>query len=358
MTRLAILILLALSTLAFAEGPNDRQPTDPHSITSASTSDVRPVPVEDLFYSRRASNGSWSSDGKEIVFTTDMTGNQNVWKISANGSFPIQMSYSRESQDSPRFSHDGQSITYRQDSGGNEMWQLLTAPAKGGAAQNRFEHPDAAVEQYEFSPDGSTLAIIYKPKTASSGDIALLDWNSHSVRNVTNEKSPGYQWSIATWFPDGKAILAQRSNPAFTDSSVFRIDIASGHAEELTPHDNEARFDASSLSADGRTALLSSNQKTGSSNIALLDIATRKISWVTNTGWEAGMLTSLRTRNASPTNSTRMDASISIYAIVHRSKCSRANMPEGPTTQQADPDSLVARRLWLLALPPERASSF
>src|ERR1022692_3048765 len=44
---------------------------------------------------------------------------------------------------------------------------------------------------------------------------------------------------------------------------------------------------ASSVSADGRTLLIRSNQKGGYSNVGLLDIATRKPTWVTDVQWDA-----------------------------------------------------------------------
>ena len=335
--RLPILALIALSSFAFAEGPADRQPTDPHSIQSSPNPNARPVPVEDLFYSRRAAGGSWSADGKEIVFTTDMTGNQNVWKLSASGSFPLQMSYSKDSQTTPRFTHDGKWIAYRQDTGGNEMWQLMTVPASGGAVENRLQQPDASVEDYQFSPDGHSLAVLYKTKTGSTIDLALLDWNSHQIRNLTNEKAPGYLWSIAAWMSDGKTILAQRMNPGFTDSSIYLVNVATGKSELITPHDKEALFIAASISPDGRTALVQSNQKTGSFNIALLEIATRKLTWVTNTGWEA------TSPYFSPdghhfTYELNQDGRNDVYLCDRASvKCDRLNMPEGLTGQEASP---------------------
>ncbi len=337
MSRFTLLALLTLSSLVLAQGPNDRQPTDPHSITSSANPDARPVPVEDLFYSRRAGSGAWSADGKEIVFTTDMTGNQNVWKLSASGSFPLQMSYSKETQAGPRFTRDGKWITYRQDNGGNEMWQLMSVPANGGAAENRLKQPEASVEQYEFSPDGNALAVVYKSKTGSTNDIALLDWNSHAVRNLTNEKTPGYLWSIAAWFPDGKSLLAQRVNPGFTDASVYRIDVATGQSENLTPHDKEAQFAANSLAPDGRTALIQSNQKTGSANVALLDIATKKLTWVTNTGWEANAAF-FSPDGKRFTYEVNQDGRNEVFLCERASlKCNRLNMPEGITSQEASP---------------------
>src|SRR5215471_4106698 len=46
--------------LTAADSPNDRQPTDPKSLSSLSNSSARGVPIEDFFYSRRVSSPAWS----------------------------------------------------------------------------------------------------------------------------------------------------------------------------------------------------------------------------------------------------------------------------------------------------------
>jgi dipeptidyl aminopeptidase/acylaminoacyl peptidase len=58
-------------------------------------------------------------------------------------------------------------------------------------------------------------------------------------------------------------------------------------AENLTPHQGTVRYLASSLSPDGATLLVSCDAKGGYMNVALLDVATKKLSWVTDTKWEA-----------------------------------------------------------------------
>jgi dipeptidyl aminopeptidase/acylaminoacyl peptidase len=285
--RLALTVLLVSAAL-FAEGPADRQVTDPHSVNSPNQSGAQPIPIEDLFYTRNVGGGFWSPDGKQIVFGLDMTGNENVWRVNADGSGLTQMVYSRDTQASSRYSRDGRSILYRQDAGGNEMWQLMAIPAEGGAPQNYLNQPgEAAAEDLLYSPDGKTLAIVYKTKTGSTNDIAVLDPATHQVRNITSEKSPGYLWSIAAWMPDSQRLLVQRINPAFTDSNIYLLDVASGKSELLTQHDKEALFFATSVSPDGHTAVIQSNVKNGASNVALLDLASKKLSWVTDTGWEA-----------------------------------------------------------------------
>jgi len=63
--------------------------------------------------------------------------------------------------------------------------------------------------------------------------------------------------------------------------------VSSGSLENVTPHQGEIIYSVSSVSPDGRTLLVTSNEKGGYENVALIDVATQKLTWVTDLKWEA-----------------------------------------------------------------------
>ena len=87
------------------------------------------------------------------------------------------------------WSPDGKWILYQQDFGGHEYYDIFAVPSGGGAPVNLTNTPEISETDPLFSPDGKTLALNYKPKTASSTDIAIMDWNSHQLKKLTNEQS-------------------------------------------------------------------------------------------------------------------------------------------------------------------------
>jgi len=282
------LTLIAAASLAFvfARSPEERVITDPATITSARNAGAHPVPIDDLFFSRGIGGASWSPDGKEIVFTTNLTGRFNLWKVSANGGWPVQLAVSDDRQGSQVWSPDGKWIAWQQDRGGNEAYDIYVEPAAGGVPVDITNTADISETGALFSPDSSRLAIGWKPTKAPTTDIGILDLSTKAVRNVTNEKDPTRSWGTVAWTRDGSTLYANRSNADGTLGEIYRIDLASGRMENLTPNSKVAVF-ASALSPDGKTLLITSNEKGGYDNVALLDVASKAITWVTDLKWEA-----------------------------------------------------------------------
>jgi dipeptidyl aminopeptidase/acylaminoacyl peptidase len=280
--------LLALSGLSSAvSGPNDRQPTDPKSITSVSNANAKPVAIEDLYVTRLIDSAALSPDGAEVALTTNLTGRTNLWKTSATGSWPVQLVYSDDRQIQPMWSPDSQWIAYSQDKGGNELWDVYVISRDGGSPANLTNTPDIREEHPVWSNDGKWIACDVKPKQAPSYDLAIIDVTTHKLRKLTEEKDPQHSWDVIAFSPDNRILYANRTSVGFDDGDTYAVELASGKQTNLTPHEGKQLDLGADISPDGGTILMMSNQEGGYQNVTLFDVTTHKRTWITNTQWEA-----------------------------------------------------------------------
>lgn len=282
-------VILAASLAAFpavaAVATPTRPLTDPRAVASPADPAARPVPLDDLGVTRSAAGAAWSADGQTVFLSTNLTGRFNVWKVAADGGWPVQLAVSDDAQRQLAPSPDGRWLVYAQDKGGDELYDLIAVPTAGGAPMRLTDTPEVREQRPHFSPDGASIAFDIKPKAAPSMNVAVLDVATRTVRQLTNESDPQQQWGVVAWTPDGKAVIANRQNTDQTQGSVWRIDVATGEAKALTPADAKHTTVASDLARDGRTLAVTSDERTGQPHAGLMDLQTGQTRWLKATPW-------------------------------------------------------------------------
>src|SRR5579863_1724037 len=278
--------LVCVSMVAFGDGPEDRKPTDPRAVQSAVQTGALPLPVEALLTTTNVYGFAHSNDGRKLAYISDATGRPNLWIMNADGTGARQLITSNDRQTSARFTHDDTQVVYSQDRGGNEYYDIYVVPVSGGEPRNLTNTSDVSETVRECSPDGKLLAIAIKQKTLPSVNLAVMEWPHGAIRQLTHEADPKASWSENAWSPDGKFLYATRSL-GIDDSDIFRVDVATGKAQKLLDHTGKQLASISAVSPDSRTLLLTSNAKGGYDNVALFDLDSKQLHWLTDTQWSA-----------------------------------------------------------------------
>ena len=278
--------LVCVSIAAFGDGPAERKPTDPHAVTSATQAGSAPLAVEALLTTTYTRGFAHSYDGRKLAYISDATGRPNLWIMNADGTGAKQLIQNNDRQASARFTRDDMQVVYSQDRGGNEYYDIYVVPVSGGEPRNLTNTADVSETVREFSPDGKLLAIGIKQKTLPSVNLGLMEWPGGAIRQLTHETDPKASWTENAWSPDGQFLYATRA-VGIDDSDIFRVDVATGKAEKLLDHAGKQLVRISAVSPDGRMLLITSNEKGGYDNVALLDVDSKKPRWLTDTQWSA-----------------------------------------------------------------------
>lgn len=284
-------MVVGMSTLALSQTLTPpRAITDPKQITAKPDADVEQgeesLSLDRLYMTRQIGDSAWSPDGKSIVFVTNITGRNNLWIVPSEGGWPAQLTVSDQRQTSPAWSPDGKWIAYQSDYDGDEQWDIFLVSPQSGQVVNLTKTREIAEQNPAWSPDGRYLAYIVKPKTASAYEIDIFDTLLRDVKHITSD-TPADKMNVSPiWSRDGKFIIYTQEEAKGTNSNVFIADLASKKSTLLTPHEGELLYSANDLSPDGKKVLTTSNAANGFENVGLLDVASKKISWLTHEKWE------------------------------------------------------------------------
>ena len=289
--RIIIFFTLALLTASQAISQTPTQSasaaiTDPAQITSKQKFDIQPFTVEKLYMTHTIGDSSWSPDDKQIAFVTNITGRNNIWLVSSQSGWPTQLTVSNQRQTFISWSPKGRWIAYNSDYDGNEQWDLFLVSVSNGQVLNLTNTPEISEEGAAWSPDGEKLAYSVKPKQSPNYEIDVIEVLTKKVTHITSNTPAQLSNINAIWSRDGKWIVFTQQNSAGKNADVFIVSANGGRATNLTPHQGERNFSASDIAPDGKTVLITSNAANGYENAGLLDVATKKITWLTAEKWE------------------------------------------------------------------------
>ena len=285
---ISFVIVIAMSTLALAQTlPAPQSITDPKQIASKPNAQVeKNLSIEKLYMTRAIGGTAWSPDGKSIAFISNISGRNNVWLVPAEGGWPVQLAISDQRQAAPAWSPDGKWIAYQSDYDGDEQWDIFLVSPKTGQVVNLTNTREIAEENPAWSPDGRYLAYMVKPKTSSVFEIDVYDMVMRQVRHLTTGTPKDKLNFNPIWSKDGKWIAYTQQQAKGTDSNIFIAEVASGKSTLLTPHNGEQLYAANAISLDAKKLLITSNAGNGFDNVGLLDVASKKIDWLTQDKWE------------------------------------------------------------------------
>jgi dipeptidyl aminopeptidase/acylaminoacyl peptidase len=285
--RLAFAIVICMSTFSAAQPlPVPQAVTNPAELRSASVENLQKFSIPMLYSTRQIGGSAWSPDASQVAFISNISGRSNLWLVPSSGGWPTQLTISDQRQASPAWSPDGKWIAYMSDKNGNELWNIFLVSPLTGEVTNLTASPDAASEAPAFSPDSRLVAYMTKAKASPSFEIEIIDIASRRTTHVTRNSPPQFGNVAPIWSPDGRFIAYTQENASGKDSNIFLYDVAAKTSTNLTPHTGDHTFRAAAFSPDGHTLLVTSNANNGYDNVALLDTAYMRLTWITSDQWE------------------------------------------------------------------------
>jgi Tol biopolymer transport system component len=256
-------------------------------IVSRSRPALRKLSLQRLYHTRSVGAGRWSPDGRRICFASNASGRQNIWIVDSEGGWPLQLTVSDQRQIPGGWSPDGKWITFQSDYDGDEQWDLFAVSTETGDVRNLTGTPEISEESPRWSPDGKRLAYTSKPKSAASYEIHVMDFATGRIREITKDTPPEFSNHDPVWSPDGSSLAFTRNRADQKVDIIFIVEMRTGAIRRVSPDEGEHNYHAADWSPDGKRLLITSSALNRFSNVALLDLKTGSIDWITRETWDS-----------------------------------------------------------------------
>ena len=163
----------------------------------------------------------YSPDGKYIAFTSNRSGNTEIWRCNSDGTNPVQLtSFEGPSPGTPRWSPDGQSISFDCAAEGNENIYVINS--SGGKP-----HQITVNKSYDaissWSRDGKWIYFI----STRSGDYQIWKIPSKGGKAIQVTKKGGFGGFESY---DGKYLYFAKIS---SNSEIFKVSVNGGEEEPV-----------------------------------------------------------------------------------------------------------------------------
>ncbi len=206
---------------------------------------------------------AFSPDGRRLAYSSNASGQYNLWLVPVEGGEPVQLTtYTEQSVREIAWAPDGRSLVYTADRNGDERYQIYRIPTAGGEpawltddptvqfllAGSPSASPISGGRSHPFSADGRLLAYAAADRDPAEQDVLVRDLRTGEVRRVL-EGGVGMPTPVS-FSPDGEWLLVHRIASSI-DNDLLVVGSAGGEPTLLTRHDGSVRHLPGPWTPDG-----------------------------------------------------------------------------------------------------------
>src|SRR5262245_7286177 len=233
-------------------------------------------PLRQYLSIRGAAGPTLSPDSKDVAFLTSVTGTGQVWKVPGHSGWPDQLTFFPSSVASVSWSPTGNEMVVVADNNGNEQFQFSLVSGDGATVTPLTDDPKVRHDWGGWSKDGRTIFYASNARDERYFDCYLMDLATRKELRVFQKDAV---LDAAALSPDGR-MLAAVHDVSNVNNDLYLVDTATGQGRHVTPHEGDAQYSVIGFSGDGRTLYLVSDQGRDFLNLAEMDVASGRMTFL------------------------------------------------------------------------------
>ncbi len=260
------------------------------AIMAASCKQEKPAPpkeikqytIEQFYKNEQIGGGAWSSDESKLLVHSNKTGIYNLYEINvADGSQRQVTNSAVESYFAIDYVPGTKQMLYSADKGGNEIDHIYLLGADGKATDLTPAEKEKA-GFFSWSLDKKAMFYTSNKRNEQFFDLYKMtvgDWKSSMVyQNDEGMDVTGISW-------DEKTLALQKTNTT-SENQLFLYDIATRKMTEVSQASELGAYNASGFSKDGKSFFYTTDAGKEFAYLVQYDIANGQRKTIFETNWD------------------------------------------------------------------------
>jgi dipeptidyl aminopeptidase/acylaminoacyl peptidase len=254
--RLAAVLLAVAGAPAHAQpAPAPAAPSGRAPAASAPRADAVARTVEAIAKIRSASSPSFSPDGKRLAYVSNESGIPQVWVMDLAGGKARQLTQLQDPVQSVHWSPAGDWLAYDVAPGGGLNVQVFVMKPDGTGVERLTAGGQENNQLAGWTRDGRFVRAATAQRSPAAFDPVLIDPATGAAKTVVEGRGITSVTSVSA---DGRLAVVYRL-VSRGDSNLSLVDLASGAETVLTPHEGQAQYGWGEFSPDGRRIYVTTN---------------------------------------------------------------------------------------------------
>ena len=213
--------------------------------------------IEQYLNIKTATGPTFSPDGSQVAYLTNVTGTTQVWVVPVTGGTPKQITNYEDNVGFVRWLQDGSGLIFGKARGGDENTQFFYMNPDGSGVRALTNDPSIRHNFADISSDGKTIYYASNKRNRTFFDVYRMDIASGKEELLYQHDG---NISIAAVNDFGtKFVLSRDGIEKSLDNDLFMVDVKTKKEIHLTPHNEASEFGDVEFLAD--SILFTSNDK-------------------------------------------------------------------------------------------------